>query len=147
MASISRIIQNPEDLESLTALLSNKAMPYTVAIKDGKHRTNPQNRLQHKWMQEAADQLQDQDSEDYRAYCKLHIGVPILRNCHEVFAEKYDRLIKPLPYEVKIEYMKEPIGFPVTSLMTTKQKKQYLDAVHIHLTQLGVLLTNPEDKK
>ncbi len=98
-------------------------------------------------MQEAADQLQDQTSEAYRAYCKLHFGVPILRNAHDVFAEKYDRLIKPLPYNVKLEYMAEPIGFPVTSLMTTKQKKQYLDAVQIHLTGLGVLLTNPEDRQ
>lgn len=147
MTQTSRIIQTPEDMESLTALLSNRAMPFTVAIKDGKHRTNNQNRLQHMWMAEAADQLKDQTSEDYRAYCKLHIGVPILRNCHEVFAEKYDRLIKPLPYEVKIEYMKEPIGFPVTSLMTTKQKGEYLDAVYQHLTGLGVKLTDPEDRE
>jgi len=144
MSQTSRIITGQDEAESLQALLSNKVYPYTVAIRDGKHRTNNQNRLQYKWYQEAADQLQDQTAEDYRAYCKLHFGVPILRNCHEAFAEKYDRLIKPLPYEIKIEYMQEPLGFPVTSLMNTKQKKQYLDAVNTHLAGLGVLLTDPE---
>jgi hypothetical protein len=121
-------------------------MPYTVAIKDGKHRTNPQNRLQHMWMKEAADQLRDNDAEGYRAYCKLHFGVPILRNEDEDYRAKYDKLIRPLPYETKIEYMREP-GWPVTRVMTTKQKTEYLDAVHAHLSGLGVLLTEPDGRK
>mgnify|MGYP003661807364 CR=1 FL=1 len=146
MSQVSRIIQTPEDVIALQNLIKNRAIPYTIAIKDGKHRTPKQNRLQHMWYQEAADQLKDHTAEEYRAYCKLHFGVGILKNCHDVFAEKYDRLIKPLPYETKLEYMQEPIGFPITSLMNTKQKTQFLDAVHLHLTERGVQMTEPEAK-
>lgn len=147
MTQTSRIIQTPEDLESLTALLSNRAMPFTVAIKDGKHRTNNQNRLQHMWMAEASDQLKDQTAEDYRGYCKAHFGLPILIHENAEFAAAYETDIRPLSYELKLRLMKAPFDFGVTRLMTTKQKKAYLDAVHTFLTSRGVLLTEPEERK
>lgn len=132
---------------ALQSLIKNKAMPFTVAIKDGKHRTNPQNRLQHMWMKEAADQLQDQSAEDYRGYCKAHFGLPILINENAEFAAAYETDIRSLPYEMKMRLMKAPFDFGVTRLMTTKQKKAYLDAVQHFLTGRGVKLTDPEEKR
>lgn len=140
----SRIITNAGELAGLFRLLEGRKLPFTVAIKAGKHRTNSQNSLQRKWVTEAADQLQDETAEQKRGYCKLHFGVPILRNCDPDFAARYDQIIKPLPYEQKLLLMQVPFDFRVTSLMNTKQKTQYLDAVSLHFRGLGVELTIPE---
>jgi hypothetical protein len=90
--------------------------------------------------------LQDESAEDKRAFAKLEIGVPILRMENEEFCAKYDEHVKPLPYHQKLAFMKVPLDFPVTSLMTTKQKTQFLDALYIHYTGLGVKLTEPEGR-
>jgi len=95
------------------------------------------------WLNEAAEQLGEYTAEEYRAYCKLHFGVPIMRMESDEFMESYDRIIKPHSYEDKLEMMAVPLDFPVTRLMTTKQLTQYLDAMHDHFTMLGVQLTQP----
>lgn len=141
---VSRIIESSEQLPPLFAMLGHRKLPMTVTVKTGKHRSHPQNHLQFKWMVEAAEQLQDEGSEDKRAYCKLHFAVPILRNEDAKFRAEYDEIIRPLPYEHKLRLMKEPFSFKVTSLMSTKQMTRYLDEVHNHFTSLGVILTQPE---
>jgi hypothetical protein len=108
-----------------------------------KKRSDAQNRLQQQWHQEAALELKDEPAEDKRAYCKAFFGVPILRAENEKFRVDYDRVIRPLPYETKLALMKEPFDFPVTRLMTTDQKRRYLDAVWTHYTSQGVRLTDP----
>lgn len=109
-----------------------------------RHRTVDQNSLQHKWHQEAAQQLREETAEGYRAYCKLHFGVPILRAEEPDFRAQYDEIIRPLPYEQKLALMKAPIDFPVTRLMSVKQKTAFLDEVCRHYMGLGVVLTMPE---
>jgi len=138
----TRIVRNEQDRRELIRLIGARNPPFTASIT--KKRTPEQNQLQRKWVNEAAEQLGEDTSEGYRAYCKLHFGVPILRNENEEFRRQYDKVVKPLPYEHKIEMMKEPIDFPVTRLMTTKQKAQYLDAVYQHFRGLGVQLTEPK---
>ena len=137
------VIKSEGDRTLIRDEIAKRKLPFTVNIAQGKWRTHEQNKLQRLWMKEAAEQLGDETAEEKRAYCKLHLGVPILRAENEEFCEKYDRLIRPLPYEVKLEYMATPLDFPVTRLMTTKQKKQYLDAVYQHFRSLGVALTEP----
>ena len=84
-----------------------------MSMTKGAPRSIEQNKLQRMWMNELEEQG-DMRAEEYRGYCKLHFGIPILRAENEVFCEKYDRLIRPLDYEVKIEYMMAPFDFPVT---------------------------------
>ena len=55
------------------------------------------------------------------AYCKLHFGVPILRRDSLEYRQKYDRIIRPMSYEQKLELMVEPFDFPVTSAMNVAQ--------------------------
>lgn len=98
-------------------------------------------------MVEIAAQLGDRTPEDVRGECKLTFGVPILRNENDAFRIKYDEVIKPLPYELKLKLMMEPFDFGVTRIMTTRQKTNYLDAVHRHYSEMGLVLTNPEDLK
>lgn len=118
---------------------------YLVTITEqGDERSSQQNRLQQLWHSEASAQLRDETAEEKRAYCKLHFGVPILR-ADDAFKADYDRVIKPMDYQTKLALMAEPFDFPVTRLMTVKQKKQFLDAVWNHYTGLGVRLSHPDD--
>lgn len=98
------------------------------------------------WLNEAAEQLGDRTAEELRGMCKLQFGVPILRAENTRFCEAYDRLIKPLPYETKLEYMMDPLDFPVTRLMTTNQKTRYLEDVSRHFLEQGIVLTEPKRK-
>lgn len=136
-------IKSEGDRALVLDAIGKRKLPFTVTIEKGAKRSLEQNKLQRLWVNEAAEQLQDETAEEKRGYCKLHFGVPILRNESEEFREKYDRLIKPRSYEEKLELMMEPFSFPVTSLMTTKQKTQYLDAMYHHFRSQGVVLTEP----
>lgn len=143
----TRVIRSEPELAALTALLSTRLMPFTVQIAAGANRSVEQNKLQRKWVGEAAEQLDaGYTAENLRGYCKLHFGVPILRRDSEVFRAGYDRIIRPHSYDEKLEMMQEPFDFGVTRLMSTKQKTEYLDAVFAHFTRLGVVLTIPEQK-
>src|SRR5690606_14508197 len=88
----------------------------SVQITAGKSRTLDQNAIAHVWYSQVARELREDDESGVKAYCKLHFGVPILRGESDEFREKYDRLIKPMRYDEKLELME---WFPVTSLMTT----------------------------
>lgn len=145
MSTVSRSIENPSDRDMLARFLDRQEMPFTVTIAKGKKRTVAQNRLQHLWMNEIAQQKGDMTPDDVRAYCKLRIGVPILRAQNEMFRERYDEAVKALSYEQKIALMSEPLDLPVTRIMTTKQKTEYLDAIHRHFSEQGIILTMPEE--
>ena len=139
------VVKTEGDRDRLIRLLQAREMPYTVNLTKGSIRSIEQNRLQRLWLNEAAEQG-DHTAEEYRAYCKLTLGVPILRAENEAFAEQYDRIVKPLPYEAKLELMMEPIDFPVTRLMTSKQKTQYLDQMWRLFSGMGFQLIDPEMK-
>ena len=139
------VVKNSGDRDRLIRLLQAREMPYTVNLTKGAIRSIEQNRLQRLWVNEAEEQG-DHTAEEYRAYCKLTLGVPILRAENEAFAEQYDQIVKPLPYEQKLKLMMEPIDFPVTRLMTSKQKSEYLNQMYRLLSEMGILLTDPEMK-
>ena len=111
-------------------------------------RSLAQNRLAFRWYNDAADQLKDGTASDKRAYCKLHFGVAILKDgtgkSAEKFRDVYDRIIRPLTYEQKLELMTEPINLPITSLMTVKQFTQSLDAVQQFFSSIGVVLVTDD---
>lgn len=142
-----RIVTNEYEHSQLLKFIEGQKPPFTVSITAGKHRTTEQNRLQRKWMTEAADQFGDRTAEDVRGYCKLHFGVPILRRENEAFRERYDEVVKPLTYEQKLKIMMEPLDMPITRIMTTKQKTAYLDDIFRALSEEGIVLTLPEDKR
>ena len=142
---VSRVLKSADDREQFKALLDSQKLPCTASVVKGKNRTEEQNRLQRLWLTEASEQL-GQSVEELRAYCKLHFGVPILRNEDEDFRTAYDRVIRPHSYEDKLCMMAVPLDFPVTRLMKTGQKKRYLDDIYVHFTGLGVKLTEPEEQ-
>jgi len=139
-------IRTENDKYNFYDLMNDMKPPLTVTIKQGIDRSLEQNRLQQKWHTEAAQQLKDESAEDKRAYCKLVYGVPIRRENDEVFKDIYDKTIRPLEYEQKLEIMKVPIDLPVTRDMKVKEMKEYLDQVYQFYTGLGVKLTEPQEK-
>ena len=139
----SRVVKSECDRDMVIRLIKSAAIPCTVTIKKGGDRTLSQNRLQRLFLNEISEQLGDRTPEEVRGYCKLTIGVPILRQENDAFREKYDRIIRPMPYEDKLELMMEPIDFPVTRLMNTKQHAKYLDEIQRHFAAQGVILTQP----
>lgn len=143
----SRVIRTEADIEALRRLLLARELPVTVNITKGESRTSRQNSLAWQWFQDISAQLGDHTPSEARAYCKLHFGVPILRAENDAFRLAYDRVLKPLPYEAKLAAMREPLDFPVTSLMTTRQQTAYLDAIHAYFSHRGVKLTDPEALK
>lgn len=140
-----RVIKSEADKERLIRFLDQQELPVTVAIVKGGYRSNAQNRLQHLWVSEIAQQLEDRTVEEIRAYCKLHIGVPILREENRDFRDRYDEVFKPIPYEVKLQLMGVPFDFPTTRLMTVAQKNKYLDHMQKHWAEKGIVLTDPQE--
>jgi hypothetical protein len=142
---VDRSIETESDREALQKLIAARKIPFTITLTDGKRRSLKQNRLQREWVNQISMQMGDRTAEEVRGYIKLVIGIPILRNENEAFAEEYDRIIKPLAYETKLKLMMVPFDFGVTRLMTTKQLTAYLDEVYKHFTAQGVQLTMPDD--
>ena len=140
----SRSVTSEFQRDALIKLIQAQKLPFTVEITKGKRRSTDQNRLQRMWLNEIAEQMGDRTPEEVRGYCKLVLGVPILRAENEGFCERYDAVVKPLPYEQKLAIMMEPLDLPVTRLMTTDQHTRYLDAIWKHWSDQGVILTDPE---
>lgn len=110
---------------------------WKVEIKP-KGRTRAQNSFSHAWYGEIASVLREDDAAGWKAYCKLHHGVPILRAEDDDFRAAYDKAIKGLTYEQKLAAMHI---LPVTSLMNVKQLTKYADAVRDDFYARGVHLT------
>ncbi len=143
----SRIVEDEQQRDMLVKFIAKHPLPFTAEITPGKHRTSRQNRLQRQWMLDIATQRPDHTAEEWRGICKLEHGVPILRAENEAFAAIYDEVIRPLPYEAKVKVMMIPIDLPVTSQMTTVQKKKYLDSIQRWAAGQGLVLTDPEALK
>lgn len=139
----TKIIREPIHVEALANMLRGRKLPITVTWTQGAPRSTAQNRLAQRWFTDIATQLGDQTHEDVRAECKLRFGVPILRAENEVFRLSYDRVIKALPYEQKLDAIKA-FDLPVTRLMTVKQMTAFMDEMQRHWSAQGVRLTDPE---
>lgn len=142
---MDRFVETDGDRELLVNFIRSHALPFLAHIVKGDKRSAEQNRLQRLWCNEISQQWEGHSPEYVRGYCKLTIGVPILREASEVFREKYDRILKPLGYESKIELMMEPIDLPVTRIMTKEQKSAYLDGIQKHFAERGIVLTQPTE--
>jgi C-terminal processing protease CtpA/Prc len=142
----TKVIREPHHVDYLASMLRGRKLPITVSWAQGAARSSAQNRLAQRWFTDVALQLGDQTHEDVRAECKLKFGVPILRAENEAFRLSYDRTMRALPYEDKVEAIKA-FDLPVTRLMTVKQMTAFMDAMHREYSGQGVRLTDPEALK
>lgn len=144
----SRIVKTKCDLELLIKFLKEQPLPFTITVAKGRQRTTQQNKLQRLLINEIAEQAEGQTQEEIRGFCKLHLGIPILRAENEAFRLKYDAIIKPLTYEQKLAVMMEPLDFPVTRIMDSSQKTRYIDCIYNFFCEKGMVLTVPKaDRK
>jgi hypothetical protein len=143
---MDRFVSDEGQRAMFVTFIKNHALPFLASVVKGDRRSAEQNRLQRLWCNEISEQWEGHSPEEVRGYCKLTIGVPILRASNDAFREQYDRVLKPLTYEQKFALMMEPLDLPVTRIMTKEQKTQYLDAIYRHFTEQGIVLTQPEAK-
>lgn len=141
---MDRLIEDERSRKLLIRYIEEQPFPFVVTLAKGRKRSVEQNKLQRLWMNEISQQLGDQTPEEVRGYCKLTIGVPILRAENAAFCERYDAVVKPLSYEQKLAIMMEPLDMPITRFMTSKQKTQYLDGVFKFFSEKGLVLTQPD---
>ena len=142
----SRTITNDYEHRQLIKYLEGKKRPFTVEITDKRKRSTEQNALQHLWLSQLVSQMGDRTREELRAEVKLMFGVPILRAENERFRAVYDRLIKHLSYEDKVEAIMA-LDLPVTRLMTVEQKSRFLDDMSRYFIGKGYVLTDPTVKE
>jgi hypothetical protein len=85
-----------------------------------------------------------------KCLCKLHVGIPILRAIPEEerseevqkLCDFCDEVLDGMIYETKVAVMEY---LPVTSLMSTKQKNEYLTGVQYNYARRGVILYFPDE--
>ncbi len=98
-----------------------------MQLVEGKPRTLNQNGLIYKLYNDAARRVEGETPQTIRRYCKLTLGVPLLRVEDNTFRETWDKNIKAsLTYEQKLAIMD---FFPVTSRMNTEQETRYIEAI------------------
>lgn len=106
-------------------------------------RSLSQNDISHAWYEQMALEDRQYDKQGHRRYCKLHHGVPILRDADEDYRQAYDTVIRPLPYETKLLAMDH---WPVTSVMTKAQLSKYLDSIQADYRKRGVFVEFPQER-
>ncbi len=139
-------VRTEQEREQVIKIIRGRELPFTINATKGAPRSIDQNKLQRKWLTEA-EQQGDCTAEEYRAYCKLHFGVAIMKFESPEWAEKYDRIVKPMDYKTKLELMAEPFDFPVTRCLSTKGAKKYLDQMYDYFTGKGFTLTDPDNRE
>ncbi len=137
------VIENKKQVVEFYSALLDKKLPVTITTTRGRKRSSEQNRLAWLWMKEISAQLGD-TPEEWRGYCKLAFGVPILKEDSEAFAAEYASSYDLLPYHQRLKFMMSPYSIAITRKMTTKQKTDYLGRIQRHFAVEGVLLTSPE---
>lgn len=138
------IANSLESLQSVFGKLRNDWMRHKylrITVKPGKARSIKQNSHSHAWYGQLGRELPEDNETGWKAFCKLHFGVPILRADEPDFREMYDAKLRELPYETKLLIMD---WMPVTSLMTKAQLKRYEEAMQAHFLTRGVVLDYQE---
>ena len=135
-----------EAITRLTAMYRDKKY-VVVSLRPGKDRTLDQNALWFAMYQRIAQMTEIGDVEDARRYCKLHFGVPIMRNASDDFRRAWNVSFLMLPYEAKLEMMGPcalfgPDGFPVTRLFNRVQGIAYTDQIVAEFSAGGVAFSD-----
>jgi len=105
-----------------------------VSVLPGKNRSAEQNATWSGMYKALWIQCAFESFLDARAYCKLHIGVPILERDSPGFKESFNKIFGKIKYEDQLRLMNKnklfPVdGFPVTSNFGVKQGIEYIENI------------------
>ncbi|QXN70883.1 hypothetical protein DARTUKUTA_30 [Bacillus phage vB_BspP_Dartukuta] len=130
-----------EAISSLQRTFADKKY-LTIQVKTGRDRTLDQNAL---WfaMYKRIAQAMEWHIDEARRHCKLHFGVPLMRNECAEFRQNWNELLLHLSYEKKLELMGAnpllgPDGFPVTRLFNRAQGIEYTNRIVDDFREQGV---------
>ena len=141
------IIRTPADKSAAVELLNglDESKPWQFDLRPYKRdRSAEQNRLSFRWYLEISQHLGDQTTEEIRAHCKAYLGIPILNRDNEAFRETYNRCIRPLSVENKLEII-ERFDIPITRLMNVKQMGEYLNGMQVYWSRQGIVLEGTDE--
>ena len=96
-----------------------------------------QNDQAHLWYTQVSLELREDTPLGVKCISKLNVGVPIMRATDAEFRAFYDKCLKPLSYEDKLDAMKY---FPVSSIMPVDAASQYLEDLRTFWGKRGVTL-------
>ena len=126
--------------EAVELLNSGKAVDIIVQEHvEEKARSVPQNKLVYLAYDRIGKTLYGGDELHARRECKLMIGCKILYRESEDFVKTFDKVIRPLPQEIRLEAMDL---ISVSSIMTVKQCKEYITDVLNQYTLRGVYFSD-----
>lgn len=151
MARVEKLTIN--SAERLTEAMARLSALYRehkyllITARTGRDRTLDQNALWFALYQRIAQMTAIGDVEDARRYCKLHLGVPIMRRDCEDFRRGWNQVFLHLDYERKLELMGPcalfgPDGFPVTRLYDREQGIEYTQRVVDEFAPRGVFFAD-----
>jgi len=141
--SVNGVAKLSEAIAKITAMFREHKF-LVISIRPGKDRTLDQNGLWFAMYKRIAEMTEIGDEEDARKYCKLHMGVPVMRRACDDFRRAYDASFLMLPYETKLDLMGScalfgPDGFPVTRLFDRAQGIAYTDKIAQEFGAKGVV--------
>ena len=144
--SVNSAARLSEAIHKLTQLYRDKKY-VVVSMRPGKDRTLDQNALWFAMYQRIAQMTEIGDVEDVRRWCKLHLGVPIMRRSDVDFFNAWNRSFLHLTYEEKLHLMGPcnlfgPDGFPVTRLFDRAQGIAYTDQIVAEFSAKGVVFSD-----
>ncbi len=113
-----------------------------LAVKTGIDRSLEQNNHSHVWYAQISRELNEDSPLGVKCECKLRFGVPILRADDAEFDQWFANSIGKLDYEMQIKAME---FIDVTSLMTVRQLKKYLEDMQKDYSMRGVILNFPKE--
>ena len=136
----SRILHDERDREAWAAFLAAQPLPMTVSMTRGARRSLPQNSTLHMWIGQVASET-GQSQAEAKAEIKLRFGLPIMERDKPEWIYKWEPVYQPLPYHTRLRLFEV---IPLTSLLTTRQMAEMMDAIQKEYRAQGIDLVDPE---
>jgi len=138
----TRHVITAEEAQRVADLIVGLPRPLTITWTEGGKRTLSQNALVHKWYGEIAKHYGDRTAMQVKGQCHVDYGVTIKMR-DPAWAWVWRQISERLTYEQKCRVFEKGI-VGMTSVMTTKELSEYMDAVSQHYRGEGIRLTDPQ---
>jgi len=139
----ARILRDDRDVKAWAAFIAAQPLPVTVTLTKGAKRSLPQNSTLHLWTGQIAAET-GQTQAEAKAEIKLRFGLPIMERDNPEWVAKWHDLYAPLPYGMKLRLFE---AIPLTSLLTTRQMAEMMDAIQKEYLAQGIPLVDPEARR
>ena len=136
----SRILRDDRDRQAWVAFIAAQPLPVTASLTKGARRSLPQNSTLHLWTGQIAAET-GQTQAEAKAEIKLRFGLPIMERDRPDWVAKWSPLYTPLTYAMRLRLFE---AVPLTSLLTTRQMAEMMDAIQKEYRSQGIALVDPE---